>query len=166
MIVARKLAVTAVLAAVLALAPFMSMTAKAAPSLGQAQLTSYTTAQQPTAAAKLTVTKNCTFGSSSGNVKTCLTTYHKGRYVLQMKVSGCVVHSGRELFEGIGGPNGAIVENPTAFGYWVSPGSCNTLPWDPFATVPPGKYCGYTYRVVEIKGGVKGYLIGKVCINL
>ncbi len=46
MTVARKLAVTAVLAAVLGLAPFKSMTAKAAPGLGQARLTSYAT-QQP-----------------------------------------------------------------------------------------------------------------------
>ncbi len=165
MIVARKLAVTGVLAAVLALAPFMSMTAKAAPSLGQAQLTSYATAQQP-AAAKLTKTRRCTFGSSGGNVKTCLTTYHKGRYVLQMKISACVIHSGRELFVGIGGPKGAIVENPNAWGYWISPGSCNTLPWNPFATVPPGKYCGYTYRVVEKKGAIDDHLIGKVCIKL
>ena len=78
MTVARKLAVTAVLAAVLALALFTSTTAKAAPGLGQARLTSYTTAQQ---AAKVTVTRQCTYGSSGGNVKTCLTTYHRGRYV-------------------------------------------------------------------------------------
>jgi hypothetical protein len=162
MTVARKLAVTAVLAAVLGLAPFMSMTAKAAPGLGQARLTSHAT-QQP---AKVTVTRQCTYGSSGGNVKTCLTTYHNGRYVEVIMLSGCVVHSGRELFEGIGGPQGPLVENPTPFGYWVSPGSCNTISWHPFSTVPPGKYCGYTYRVVAVTGGVKGYLIGKVCIKL
>lgn len=163
MTVARKLAVTAVLAAVLGLAPFMSMTAKAAPGLGQARLTSYATAQQP---ANVTVTRKCTYGSSSGNVRTCFTTYHRGRYVLEMKLSGCVVHSARQLFEGIGGPQGPLVENPDPQGFWIIPGYCNTIAWHPFSTVPRGKYCGYTYRVVEKNGAVHGYLIGKECIRL
>ena len=162
MTVARKLAVTAVLAAVLGLAPFMSMTAKAAPGLGQARLTSYATAQS----AKVTVTRQCTYGSSGGNVKTCLTIYHRGRYVEVIKLSGCVVHSKRQLFEGIGGPQGALMENPDPQGFWIIPGSCNTITWHPFNTVPPGKYCGYTYRVVEKTGAVHLYLIGKECIKL
>ncbi len=166
MTVARKLAVTAVLAAVLASAPFMSMTAKAAPGLGQARLTSYATAQQPAVAANITVSRSCTFGSSGGNVRTCLTTYHRGRYVEVIKLSGCVVHSARQLFEGIGGPQGALFENPDAQGFWIIPGSCNTIAWHPFSTVPRGKYCGYTYRVVEKNGAVHGYLIGKECIKL
>jgi len=162
MTVVRKLAVTAVLAAVLGLAPFMSMTAKAAPGLGQARLTSHAT-QQP---AKVTVTRQCTYGSSGGNVKTCLTTYHRGRYVEVIKLSGCVLHSARQLFEGIGGPQGALFENPDATGFWIIPGSCNTITWHPFKNVPPGKYCGYTYRVVETNGAIHGYLIGKECIKL
>ncbi|SRR6266478_7797626 len=164
MTVARKLAVTAVLAAVLAL--FMSMTAKPAPGLGQARLTSYATAQQPAAAANITVSRTCTTGSSSGNVTTCLTTYHNGRYVEQMKLSACVNSSARQLFVGIGGPHGALVENPDPQGYWIIPGYCNTIPWNPFATVPAGTYCGYTYRVVEQNGAVNLYLIGKACITL
>ena len=163
MTLARKLAVTAVLAALLALALFTSTAAKAAPGLGQARLTSYATAQQT---AKVTVTRQCTYGSSGGNVKTCLTTYHRGRYVLVIKLSGCVVHSKRQLFEGIGGPQGPLMENPDAQGFWIIPGSCNTITWHPFKTVPPGKYCGYTYRVVEKNGAIHGYLIGKECITL
>src|ERR1700677_4669495 len=159
MIVARKPAVTAVLAAVLGLALSMIMTAKPAPSLGQPQLTSYATAKQPAAAAKITVSRQCTTGSSGGNVTTCLTTYHDGRYVELMKLSGCVHYSARQLFEGIGGPQGSIVENPDALGFWIIPGYCNTIVWHPFSTVPRGKYCGYTYRVVEKKGAIDGYLI-------
>src|SRR5260370_19869516 len=107
MTVARKLAVTAVLAAVLAL--FMSMTAKPAPGLGQARLTSYATAQQPAAAANITVSRTCTTGSSSGHLTTTLTTYHTHRYVEQMKLHACVNSSPRPLFLGIGRPHTALV---------------------------------------------------------
>src|SRR5260370_42209262 len=110
MTVARKLAVTAVLAAVLAL--FMSMTAKPAPGLGQARLTSYATAQQPAAAANITVSRTCTTGSASGNVPPCLTTYPNGPFVEQIQPNARLKSSARPPVVGIGGPHPALGENP------------------------------------------------------
>ncbi len=159
---ARKLAVTAVLAAVLALAQFMSMTAKPAPGLGQARLTSYATAQQPAAAANITVFKRCTTGSSHGNITTCFTSYHNGRYVKVMRLSACVHHTERELFLEIRGPHNAPLAFNDLPGFWVTPGSCDIIAYHPFHTVPAGTYCGYTYRV----SGIHLALIAKVCETL
>jgi hypothetical protein len=160
MTVARKLAVPAVLAALLALALFTSTTAKAAPGLGQARLTSYTTAKQPAAPATF---NRCTTGSSHGNITTCFTVYHTGRYVEVMRLTACDHHAEREVFLAILGPhNQVLAEDPTLPGVWITPGTCTAITYHPFHTVPAGTYCGYTYRA----SGDHGYLIGKVCAKL
>jgi len=163
MLFAFGLSVTTAMAATRPSAPAttspLTTASVSALSGGQARLTSYATAQQPAAVA---VFKHCTTGSSGGNITTCFTIYHNGRYVRVMRLSACVHHTQRHLFLDIIGPHNAPLAGNDLPGFWISPGSCDIITYHPFHTVPAGTYCGHTYRV----SGTQLALIAKVCAKL
>lgn len=100
----------------------------------------------------------CTFGSSSGNVETCLSISGSGLFVNDMTASACVVNSTRTIQVCIHGPDSAL-PRCTPFEV-VHPGSCITEQWFPNRDVPAGTYCARTWR--ENADG-SHTLIGEAC---
>jgi hypothetical protein len=88
---------------------------------------------------------NCTYGSSSGNVYTCVTVSHSGTYIDYVYGSGAVVDSTRTLDECIyyGGSTNYLA----CSGYIrTSPGTAVYVYWSPYANEPSGYYCTSTWR--------------------
>lgn len=89
--------------------------------------------------------RSCTYGSSGGNVQTCLTLDGPGLRVKKGGASARVVGSGRVLKECVTGP-GSTVDSCGRPAY-VGPGDTGQTWWFPEArTVAPGKYHAKTYR--------------------
>ena len=94
-----------------------------------------------TPAFAVTTTSNCTFGSSSGNVRTCINVTHNGTFVDSAKGTATVINVGRNLEECIFGPD---FTKCSGFKF-VSAGSTLSEPVTVNRT-DPGKYCAVTKR--------------------
>jgi len=89
---------------------------------------------------------SCTYGSSSGNVYTCVYAVHSGDYIDYVNGNGDVVDSTRTLDECIYYSGS---DNYLACSGWVttSPGNAVYVYWSPYANEPSGYYCTSTWRL-------------------
>jgi hypothetical protein len=103
----------------------------------------------------------CTFGSSDGNVETCLSAAVSGLFVGVMTASACVEDSTRTLQVCIHRPDS---EPPLCSAFEVvSPGNCIFENWFPDGDVPGGDYCARTWR--DNADG-SHTLIGEACLDV
>jgi hypothetical protein len=102
----------------------------------------------------------CGYGSSSGNVYTCITATGSGLHVDSMLATAEVINSARRLQVCIRGPNGTI--GCEGFVY-VRVGTGIFFEWDPNSNEPAGDYCANTWR--ENSDGSHTQ-IGHECINV
>jgi hypothetical protein len=103
----------------------------------------------------------CTFGSSSGNVETCVSVIHSGLFVDEVTVSACVQDSTRTLQLCIHGPDPDLpICSPFEV---VSRGNCIFESWFPDRDVPGGEYCARTWRA---NAGASPTLIGQPCVDV
>lgn len=87
----------------------------------------------------------CTFGSSSGNTKTCLAISGSGLHVNSMTASATIENSARTLDVCITGPASVL---PLCTGFvHVGVGGTLSITWQPNANEPAGAYCGETFRL-------------------
>jgi len=101
---------------------------------------------------------DCTTGSSSGNVNTCVNIVGGGLLVNNITASAHVVDSTRTLQVCIHGPAAAL---PLCTDFeQVPPGSTLIKQWFPNADEPAGSYCARTWR--ENADG-SHTLIGEAC---
>lgn len=107
------------------------------------------------AAAPNTTPVSCTYGSSSGNVRTCFQIVGSGLYVDYMAASACVVNSGRTLHIEITGPS--FTANSTQ--EYVAPGNCLYFTVYIDGDVIAGAYHAITWRY---NGGSSYTNIGEV----
>jgi len=101
----------------------------------------------------------CTFGSSSGNVRTCFQIVGSGLFVNYMAASACVFNSGRTLHIEITGPS--FTANSVQ--EFVPPGICLDFTVSINADVAPGAYHAITWRY---NGGSSYTNIGEVTWNV
>ena len=86
----------------------------------------------------------CTFGSSSGNTKTCFAISGSGLHVNSMKASATIENAARVLNVCITGPAPVL---PLCTGFFdVGVGGTLSITWTPNANEPAGTYCGDTFR--------------------
>ncbi len=103
----------------------------------------------------------CTFGSSNGNVETCLTVDNTGLYVDHMTPSATVFNSGRTLGLTLFDPFGVDLEfAPFVF---VPAGQTLKFTWSPKSRLTPGKYCAVTQR---LNSDNTYTVIGNACFSL
>jgi hypothetical protein len=86
---------------------------------------------------------SCGYGSSSGNVYTCMYVNGSRLYINYAEASASVINSGRTIQVCIRRPQGTI--GCTAFTY-VPPGYTLYLDWYPYSYEPAGYYCANTWR--------------------
>src|ERR1700683_4316227 len=86
----------------------------------------------------------CTYGSSNGNVYTCIYVNGSGAYVNYMQATAQVTSSGRVLQECLHNPSGGRI-GCTAYTY-VAPGDTLPYTWAPYNYVTSGDYCAVTWR--------------------
>ena len=107
--------------------------------------------------------QKCTFGSSSGNVETCVHVLGHGRYIQEAWTTAFVFRAGRNLesiLTGPLGPGGAQrVVSYSGFA-WIPVNHYQVAAWNPYHNEPVGYYCGWTYR----ENAYTSTLIGKVCL--
>lgn len=107
----------------------------------------------------------CTYGSSSGNVQTCIYVEGSGLHVDYAWGSARVINSGRWLKVCLHGPNGSIMCYPSGSTYaWRTPDDPPMyVLWQPDRNVTPGNYCARTWR--RNSDGT-ATAIGDVCVNV
>ena len=103
----------------------------------------------------------CTFGSSDGNVETCISIIGQGLFVNEMTASADVVNATRTLQVCAHGPDSAL-PRCTAF-QEVRPGATISVQWFPDRNVPAGTYCARTWRRNADQSHT---LIGQACENV
>jgi len=109
------------------------------------------------------VLHNCTTGSSSGNVNTCMNIRNSGTTITDAIASATVVSSARTLLVCMTKPNGLQIGcDPTGWTQ-VKVGKTLSFEWSPDTTEPAGSYCAYTWRQ-DADGSEP--LIGKACVSL
>jgi hypothetical protein len=102
----------------------------------------------------------CGYGSSSGNVYTCITANGSGLHVDSMLATAEVRNAARRLQICIRGPHGTI----GCYGFvYVRVGTGIFFEWDPNSNEPAGDYCANTWR--ENSDGSHTQ-IGHECINV
>jgi hypothetical protein len=134
--------------------------AQAATSAGPAASTgvALTTTVVPNAAVS-----QCGTGTSSGNVKTCLTVNKTGTQINNMTATATVINNSRQLQVCIRGPQGSLGCTPSSTGFkTVDKGGiiAFTAPTNVF---PSGQYCANTYRYNADDGTHTE--IGHECMN-
>ena len=104
----------------------------------------------------------CGFGSSSGNVETCMTIRGTGLHIDLAVAGASVLNSGRTLDLEMTRPG-----KSTLYGGWYYVAANNTYPhpptWSPNANEPAGEYCAITLRA---NGDGTSTQIGKECVKL
>jgi hypothetical protein len=89
--------------------------------------------------------RSCTYGSSGGNVQTCLTLDGPGLRVKKGGASARVIGVGRVLKECVTGPGSTV--DACGQPAYVGPGDTGQTWWNPTTRdVAPGKYHAKTYR--------------------
>jgi hypothetical protein len=106
--------------------------------------------------------EGCTFGTSSGNVKTCDNIITNGSRVASVEAFAIVVSSTRKLMVCVTNGNGTEEQCSNKGGFVsVSPGNEVQTTWAPSGGAPAGTYCAITYR--ENSGG-SSTQIGSECL--
>lgn len=104
----------------------------------------------------------CGFGSSSGNVETCMTIRGTGLHIDLAVAGASVLNSGRTLDLEMTRPG-----KSTLYGGWYYVAANDTYPhpptWSPNANEPAGEYCAITLRA---NGDGTSTQIGKECVKL
>jgi hypothetical protein len=104
----------------------------------------------------------CGFGSSSGNVETCMTIRGTGLHIDLAIAGATVLNSGRRLDLKMTRPG-----KSTLYGGWYYVPANSTYPnppqWSPNANEPAGEYCAITLRD---NGDGTSTQIGKECVKL
>jgi hypothetical protein len=97
----------------------------------------------------------CTFGSSSNNVKTCIS------FTSQVTAEAIVVNSARKLLVCVERPNGAQLMCTLNGRYQtVAPGNSIRVSWPPTGTAPTATYCAVTRRM---NADGTNTVIGDIC---
>jgi hypothetical protein len=104
--------------------------------------------------------RDCTTGSSSGNVYTCVEVIGSRLYVDDAYASALVRDSGRYLKVCLRGPNGTIGCTPTVY---VPPTYTLRYIWNPNRNVTAGDYCANTWRLNIDDSYTR---IGHVCVRV
>jgi hypothetical protein len=115
--------------------------------------------------AQATAGPRCTYGSSSGNVQTCVYVEGSGLHVDYAWGSAKVINAGRSLKVCLHGPNGSIGCYPSGSTYfWRTPDDPPMyFLWQPNRNVTHGDYCARTWRR---NSDFTATEIGDVCVNV
>jgi hypothetical protein len=150
----RRLVVIAVFAAAVAVPGLAAGAAHAASPATSGGLAPAGTAVPDSAGPR------CGYGSSSGNVYTCMTAVGSGLHVDYMLATADVEKAARRLQVCIRGPRGTI----GCYGFvYVRVGTGIFFEWAPNSNEPAGDYCANTWR--ENSDGSHTE-IGHECINV
>jgi hypothetical protein len=106
---------------------------------------------------------SCTYGSSSGNVNTCLYVNGSGLYVNYASAGGQVIDYARTLEECIWyQPTGTYLDCGIGWAY-ITPGGIIPASWNPGSIEPSGNYCAVTWRQNSSGGPTD---IGNACVSV
>jgi hypothetical protein len=89
---------------------------------------------------------SCTYGSSSGNIRTCFGIVGRGQLTAYMWMSAQVHTVGRYLHFEIIGPSFPKGINDAEGNFYAPPGSYNYNQWDFGTDLHTGKYSGILWR--------------------
>jgi hypothetical protein len=117
-------------------------------------------AVSPLSPASAAVHQACTFGSSSGNVETCMTWNNSGTHITSIDGTADVINVGRIITICIRSDARGTIKCNAAGYIFVGPGGGIHVPWTPNATEPAGNYCVRTWRQNDDGSHT---LIGEVC---
>jgi len=105
--------------------------------------------------------RKCTFGSSNGNIRTCLSVKGSGLHITNAFASADVVHATRLIHVILEGPSAALpLGSATEF---VSPGTGIGVFWGPNKNEPAGNYCAVTWRLNKNGSATQ---VGRACVNV
>jgi hypothetical protein len=117
-----------------------------------------------TALANSTDSFKCTFGSSSGNTKTCMGMDNQGLDIIATSGWATIETSARTLNVRLIAPNGSILE----FTGWISvqPNHTITTPIYANPNAPAGNYCVHTLRSNNPPLNTNYTIIGSECYSV
>jgi hypothetical protein len=108
-----------------------------------------------TALAATPDTQACTYGSSSGNVKTCIIAFNT------VTARATVVDQTRELLTCVQAPSGILLACSNNNHYvWVTPGNSISATYPSSGHAPVATYCADTWRMNSNGTSV---MIGQIC---
>jgi hypothetical protein len=129
------------------------------PVLAISALAIFLLSSAPAAGAAPYEHRACTYGSSSGNVQTCMSWNNSGTHIDSILGSALVINAGRTIEVCIRGPVGTLKCDNQGYIY-IGPNTSVSVLWSPNATEPAGTYCLHTWRL-NSDGSVTE--IGDIC---